>query len=66
MKNTDTADDQEELEEEKEVEIDDDIGAGPGGPKMTQLNGPVLDPTFIGRGEVTFAAKFRKITKKKV
>ena len=42
--------DDDEDNSDREPDLDDELGDQKvGGPKMTQLNGPVLDPTFVGR-----------------
>ena len=42
-------DDDEDVSD-REPDLDGELGDQKvGGPKMTQLNGPVLDPTFVGR-----------------
>lgn len=69
LKNTDAESEDEDEKQEQALDLDDELGQqNQNGPKMTQLNGPVLDPTFTGRGENKFSARLKigKKSKKKV
>ena len=48
--NEDADDEDESVQGEADLE-DESGDQNLEGPKMTQLNGPVLDPTFVGRGD---------------
>lgn len=68
LKNTDAESEDEDEKQEQALDLDDELGQqNQNGPKMTQLNGPVLDPTFTGRGENKFSARLKigKKSKKK-
>jgi len=67
LKNSDqTGEDEEEEEPEPNIpDLDDELlNKKPAGPKMTQLNGPVLDPTFVSR-DSKGGSQFKKLGKVK-